>query len=123
MYVSASIVVAAIRNGDDSVARRHPNDPLNSVEAIVRLLADRVSPAAQRAARFLLEGMKGVPWKVLRGIPVSDRDPTPHALIELRGTQYHLRVDGRQCVWDITKVVQGQTVRVAGSLPWSAPGT
>jgi hypothetical protein len=42
--------------------------------------------------------------------------------VEVRGARYHLRLDGRGCVFDITRVVGDETYRPAGGPPWVGPG-
>ena len=46
----------------------------------------------------------------------------PHITVEVGGKNYHLRLDGRGCVFDITAVLQGETVRPSGHRPWVRPG-
>ncbi|MCA9136598.1 MAG: hypothetical protein KDB00_07560 [Planctomycetales bacterium] len=99
-----------------------PNEAFASVDAVVDLLANSTSPAASPAARQLLQQMSSSRWRVIRGNHRSSADPTPHVTIEVGGTRYHLRLDGRSCVFDITHVSSDETQRLAGRKPWQGPG-
>ena len=121
MFVSASIVTAAKRNGSKQLAASAlPGEPFTQVDAVVDLLAGSTSPAAQRDARELLRKMADKAWKVIRGAHAS-RDATLHVLIEV-DRRYHLRLDGNHCVFDITIVREEQTQRPSRREPWVRPG-
>ena len=124
MIISAGILTAAKQRGDDTLAHRpaSPGDGFTCVDDVVDLLAGSTSPRAQPGARALLYEMAATPWLVVCGAHASADDRTPHVTVEVGGTRYHLRLDARQCVFDITSVAGGQTQRPAGSKPWVAPG-
>ena len=77
--------------------------------------------APQRGARILLSQMGTLPWQVIRGAHRSPDDPSLHVTIAIAATRYHLRLDARSCVFDIT-VVGNKTHRLAGRKPWAGPG-
>jgi len=123
MIVSPEIVEAAKRNGRrlnqyvPSLGRRI------STDEVVDLLAESTSPAAQRGARALLRIMRDTRWHVVAAVHTSEADSTRHLTIEARKTRYHLRLDGRGCIFDIT-VMDGDNVeRPAGNRPWVRPGS
>lgn len=123
MIVSPSVVAAAKNKGAKFIAASGlPGEPYSQVEAVVDLLATSTSPAAQPGARRLLHQMSSVPWTVIRGAHRSARDATLHVLIEIAKTRYHLRLDARSFIFDITFVSDNQTERPAGSAPWEKPG-
>lgn len=92
------------------------------VEAVVDLLAGSTSPAAQLGARDLLRQMSATPWRVIRGAHRSPEDPNLHVTIAIAQTRYHLRLDAKSCVFDITHIADKQTARPAGHKPWVGPG-
>jgi hypothetical protein len=124
MIVSQSVVTAAKEWGDDNMAGQYVEAGRRPIRAdhVVDLLAERTSPAAQRGARCLLQDMPGRAWTVIASIHRSPDDSTPHITIQVRGRNYHLRLDGNECVFDITATVAGQRQRPAGSMPWVGPG-
>jgi hypothetical protein len=123
MLVSPGIVTAAKKRGSKELARSaSPGERFTQVDAVVDLLAGSTSPAAQPGARNLLHQMSADPWRVIRGAHPSPEDPTPHVTIETAAARYHLRLDGRSCIFDITRVVRGRTQRPAGRNPWVGPG-
>ncbi len=61
-------------------------------------------------------------WQVLRGLHVSDADPTPHILIRVQGDRYHLRLEASHCNFDITRHADGAAQRPSGIAPWAGPG-
>lgn len=122
MIISSAIVEAAKRNGErfpqfvPSLGR-----PINS-DDVVDLLAERTSPAAQPSARQLLREMTNGPWRVVAAIHQNDNDSTPHVTVEIGGTRYHLRLDARECIFDITYFNRDIIARPAGLPGWLAPG-
>ena len=122
MIISSSIVESAKRNGErfpqfvPSLGR-----PINS-DDVVDLLADRTSPGAQPSARQLLRDMSSVSWRVVAAIHQNDHDNTPHITIEIGGTRYHLRLDARGCIFDITYFNRDVAARPAGLPGWMGPG-
>jgi hypothetical protein len=92
------------------------------VEDVVDLLASSISPAAQSGARRLLQQMSTETWYVIRGAHRSPDDPNQHVTIEVHRNRYHLRLDRRECVYDITCYVAQQVQRPAGREPWTRPG-
>src|SRR5436309_3274550 len=122
MIISASTITAAKQRGDDTRARRaaSPGEAFTRVDDVVDLLAGSTSPRAQPGARALLYEMAATLWLVVRGVHPSG-DGTPHVTVEVGGTRCHLRLDARQCAFDITRVAGGQTQRPAGSKPWVGP--
>jgi hypothetical protein len=123
MLVFPGIVTAAKSQGSKELAQSAiPGERFTQVDAVVDLLAESTSPAAQPGARNLLQQMSTVPWRVIRGAHRSLDDPSLHVTIAVAATRYHLRLDGRSCVFDITRVVGDQTQRPAGRKPWVGPG-
>jgi hypothetical protein len=123
MVISPSTITAAKQRGQKELAHSAlPGEPLTQVNEVVDLLATSTSPAAQPGARSLLQAMATGPWRVIRGAHRSQDDPTPHVTVVVGGVRYHLRLDARACVFDITRVVGQQTQRPAGHAPWVRPG-
>src|SRR5262249_48379046 len=91
------------------------------VDSVIDLLAQSTSPAAQPGARKLLQEMTTTTWRVIRGAHRSD-DLTWHILVAIGKKRYHLRLDGRSCICDITYVSDDETQRLAGHKPWVGPG-
>ncbi len=123
MQVSASVVTAAKSRGEKQLARSTvPGEAFTQVDAVVDLLAKSSSPAVQPGARRLLHEMSSTGWRVVRGAHRSADDPTTHVTIAIAATRYHLRLDGKSSVFDITRVVGDRTERPAGREPWVGPG-
>ncbi len=70
----------------------------------------------------MLRQMGLAPWHVIANVHPSGDDPTPHITVEVCGKNYHLRLDARGCVFDITLRNAGETVRPSGHRPWVRPG-
>jgi len=124
MNISPSIVTQARRNGDAMMSRQYApaHAPRISADTVVTFLVDRSSPGAQRTARMLLRQMAtGPKWRVLAAIHKSPSDQTKHMTISVMGIAYHLRLDNRLCVFDITRVSGDEVVR-PGGIPWAPPG-
>ena len=123
MFIPPGTVTAAKNRGLKELAgSAPPGEPFTQVDAVVDLLAESTSPAAQPGARYLLRQMSIAPWRVVRGAHRSPGDPTPHVLIEVAKERYHLRLDGRSCIFDITLQVEGETRRPSHREPWVGPG-
>lgn len=123
MQISSSIVTAAKRNGSKNLAGSGtPGEPFSQVDAVVELLAESTSPAAQRGARQLLKDMSTEPWVVIRGMHQSADDAIRHVTMTIHGMRYHLRLDGNHCVFDITCRRNDETQRPAGQKPFVGPG-
>ena len=124
MHVNPSIVKAARLNGEKRLAQSgSPGEKYSQPDAVVDLLTNSTSPAAQPAARKLLKEMSCHRWSVIRGVHKSTKgDRTPHVTIEVSDRRYHLRLDRGDCIFDITTVMNNQTVRLAGFDPWTSPG-
>ena len=123
MFISPSTVADAKKLGTRQLAHSAlPGEPYTAIDAVVDLLAESTSPAAQRGARILLSQMGTLPWEVIRGAHRSSDDPSLHITIAIAATRYHLRLDARSCVFDITHVVGNKTHRLAGPKPWVGPG-
>lgn len=123
MFISAGLVASARSRGNRQLAKSAvPGEPFARVDDVVDLLSRATSPAAQPGARALLKQMAAESWKVIRGAHQSLKDATRHVTVEVGGDRYHLRLDGRECVFDITRVVNKETERPAGRLPWVGPG-
>jgi hypothetical protein len=123
VIISASIITAAKRHGQKALARTaSPGEPFTQVDEVVDLLAESTSPGAQPGARRLLQQMSTALWRLIRGAHASQDDATPHVTIALGRTRYHLRLDGRQCVFDITHFVDEDLQRLSGHDPWTPPG-
>src|SRR5262245_30379510 len=71
-------------------------------ELVVDMMVESTSPAAQRGARELLRNMSCTPWRVVAAVHSSQADATRHITVEVGRTRYHLRLDGRGCIFDIT---------------------
>ena len=123
MIIAPAIITAAKQHGQKELAGSAvPGERFTQVDAVVDLLAETTSPAAQPGARDLLQQMSTTTWRVIRGAHTSADDGTPHVTIEVGRTRYHLRLDGRGCIFDITRVVAAQVQRPAGRNPWEPPG-
>ena len=123
MNVNAHVITSARIHGKKNLARTAmPHEAFTSPDAVVDLLSKSTSPAASPGARQLLKQMSSSQWRVIRGSHRSPDDPTLHVTIEIGATRYHLRLDGRSCVFDITHVSSNETNRMAGRKPWQGPG-
>lgn len=123
MLMSPSQVATAKRFGVRDLAHSAaPGEQLTQVAEVVDLLSGATSPAAQPGGRALLRGMASGTWRLIRGAHRSRDDATLHVTVEVAGVRYHLRLDARGCVFDITRVVGGATHRPAGGPPWVGPG-
>jgi hypothetical protein len=119
VIVTATLVQSAKQYGLDNLRGQFPI----RASKVVDLLVNATSPAAQRGARELLSRMSVGPWKAIRDIHQSADDPTPHLTVEIRDTNYHLRLDARACIFDITgKTKSGEIIRLAGVPPHLRPG-
>jgi hypothetical protein len=122
MIVNPSLVTAARRNGDKRLSQTCLiGKCFTQASEVVDLLTQATSPAAQTGARHLLREMSAAHWYVIRGLHRSG-DDTPHMLVEVRGVRYHLRVDFRQCIFDITCKDGERTHRPSGRMPHTPPG-
>ena len=125
MHVAPQIVEAAKRNGRDNIygqSKTRFNDRIRA-EKVVDLLVTATSPAAERGARELLHQMGRKPWDVLRPVHTSESDPTPPITLGQGQDKYHLRLDARGCVFDVTlKEKDKATIRLSGHEPWMRPG-
>src|SRR5688500_10271067 len=103
MIVSPQIVAAAKRRADRHMAPQYVPvlGHFVNTDDLVGLLADRTSPAAQRASRAILRDMSLAAWCVVAAIHSNKRDPTPHIRVSVGGIEYHLRLDARGCIFDI----------------------
>jgi hypothetical protein len=124
MIVSGSIVADAKWWGISELAgSADPGERLTRVDDVVDLLAESTSPAAQPMARIVLEEMGTGLWRVIRGAHRSPGDGTWHVLVDVGGKRYHLRLDGQDCVFDITRMVGDVLYRPGGRPPpWTPPG-
>ena len=124
MYVLPRIVEAAKRCGDDNIHGQFTDVPGDTVRAgnVVDLLVNATSPGAQLGARKLLTLMSNSRWKVIANIHRSRNDPTPHIRVSVRNEEYHLRLDARGCVFDITHRKGDETIRLSQHLPYVRPG-
>jgi hypothetical protein len=123
MIFSSGAISAAKWWGQRKLARStRPGERWSRTDDVVDLLAARTSPGAQSAARLLLHQMATTPWSVIRGAHPSKSDATQHVLVEIGGVRYHIRLDARDCVFDITHRVDEETERVSGRKPWVPPG-
>ncbi len=119
MQVSPHVITAALRNGRGNGAAY--GEPVNAA-AVVAMLAERIAPRAQSAARTLLRQMAAGSWKVVAGIHQSASDGTPHITVDAGGRR-HLRLDRRGVIFDITTAGATPAQRRGGwPPPWSAPG-
>lgn len=131
MHVDHQNLLKAVRNGRMGPQSNTCTEYRIKPDAVVALLAQQVAPAAQRAAKRLLDQLAGRTWTVIEGIhpPVpSGRhvplDATPHITIEADG-RYHLRVTQRCVIFDITRASRSDDQadrRLDRHLPWSPPG-
>jgi hypothetical protein len=70
-----------------------------------------------------LRQMGIAPWSVVANVHTNEYDPTPRITVEVQGRRYHLRLDARGCVFDITFVNNAkETVRLSGHRPFVRPG-
>jgi len=92
-------------------------------DKVVDLLAASTSPAAQRGARQVLRAMAATPWRVVAAVHTNRHDMTRHITIEVGRTRYHLRLDARGSIFDITTVLGEEIQRVSGNRPWVRPGS
>jgi hypothetical protein len=123
MIVFHQIIAAAKSNGVRQLEGHAPPwERLTQTDAVVDLIVNSSSPAAQAPARILIRKMSEVEWTLIRGVHSSPSDPTPHVTIDIRGRRYHLRVDASDCIFDITFVAGKQLQRLTGREPWLAPG-
>ena len=108
----------AIRNGR-KLSRHHDNI---SVRDVVKRLENKTAPAAKPGSKQILLRMSEVSWDLVEGVHPSDSDGTDHITVSFkRGptNTFHLRLDRRGVIFDI---VNGKHQRLAGRLPWVAPG-
>jgi hypothetical protein len=126
MIVSSQIIVEAKKQAKSGPRiKQYVESPGGSIRAdeVVDLLATSTSPAAQRGARQLLRDMAESPWCVMAAPHSNSKDPTWHITIDVDGTGYHLRLDARGCISDITHVTKEGTQRISGNRPWAGPGS
>jgi hypothetical protein len=120
MYVLPKTIEDATNNGN-ILAQGNKKSP--RCDQIVDMLVNSVSPGAELAARILLRLMEKNPWQAIRGIHPSPNDPTRHMRLDIRGVSYHLRLDAKNVIFDITYVDSaGATRRLSGREPWLRPG-
>jgi hypothetical protein len=126
MIVDPGTVTMAKRNGRTARNLYVPlgGRPIN-VDQVVDLLAGRTSPRAQPGSRALLREMAMREWLVTATVHPGGfgGDPTPHITVRTYRRQYHLRLDGSGSVFDITFRDNAGPQRLAGNLPWVAPGS
>lgn len=125
MHVFPDVVQKAKSKGIDNIYGQYTPVPGNRIRAskVVDLLVNSTSPAAQPGARELLRRMGIAAWSVVANIHSNENDPTPRITVELQGRiRYHLRLDARGCVFDITFQNAGETVRLSGHRPFVRPG-
>lgn len=124
MIITPHLVELAKRMGQDNLNGQYTVNPNDRIRAarVIDLLVASTSPAAQRGARDLIRQMSVVPWKVIANIHRSASDSTPHINVEVSRKIYHLRLDARGCVFDITAADAGETIRPPGPSPWVRPG-
>jgi hypothetical protein len=124
MYVSPRTVEAAKRCGHDNIHGQFTDVPRDTVRAgkVVDLLVKATSPGAQLGARKLLTLMSNGGWKVIANVHRSRNDPTPHIRVSVCNVEYHLRLDARGCVFDITYRKGDETIRLSQHLPYVRPG-
>jgi hypothetical protein len=123
MIVSAQILESARQRGERFRQFIPARGSLVRPDEIVDRLAAGTSPAAQRGARDLLRKMACSPWRVVASLHANERDGTDHITIEIVDTRYHLRLDARGCIFDITAASKTGVERVSGARPWAGPGT
>ena len=114
MILHHQIVYRAKENGASIV-------PGLRSESVVDLLTGQTSPGAAPVARTLLRRMAQEPWRVVRGIHVSASDGTRHITLRMAGRGYHLRVDARDCIFDITRAAgeaEEGVDRLGHRAPW-----
>lgn len=68
-------------------------------------------------ANFLIEEMAKGSWIVIAGPHTSESDSTNHITVEANKKRYHLRLDMRNNIFEITTPTIAKDVR-----PWHAPG-
>jgi len=125
MHVDPRIVLEAKRNGIDNIYGQFTADPGHRVRAnrVVDLLVSSTSPGAQPGARELLRRMRIGDWTVIANVHSNENDPTPRITVEVQRIRYHLRLDARGCVFDITlRNNAGEVVRLSGHSPFVRPG-
>lgn len=125
MFVDPRMLQKAKINGVDNIYHQHTPQPGDRIRAgrVVDLLADFTSPRAQPGARELLRKMGDGRWYVVANVHTNANDPTPRITVEVRKTRYHVRIDAKGCVFDITYVnAANQTVSLSGQPPWVRPG-
>lgn len=124
MYIDSNVVRAAKQMGVDNIYGQYTPRAGERVRAhrVVDLIVESTSPGAQAGARELLRRMGTGPWTVIANVHANENDPTPRLTVEVGGTRYHLRLDARGCIFDITFVNRGQTLRLSGHLPFVRPG-
>lgn len=123
MAIPGEVVKAAKRNGIDSIRQigGAANERMRA-HHVVDLLIQATSPGAARGSRRLIELMSLGEWTVISPIHASESDSTPHITITVAGQRYHLRVDRAGCIFDVTRVSEGELIRPSGHKPWVRPG-
>lgn len=110
----------AISNGR-KISRYYDNI---SVEGVIEKLENATAPGARRGSKKMLEMMTSREWDLVEGIHTS-ADATSHIRVSTKrgkrdpGTTWHLRLDRKGVIFDITN---GLDERLAGNLPYVAPG-
>lgn len=119
MYVLPQIIRAAKHNGKLSLRK---DTGSIRCDQIVDLLVNGTSPHAQPGARKLLQLMGQHAWEAITGVHPSPADRTAHVRLDINGVPYHLRLDARGFIFDITSVTDKATERLSGREPWLRPG-
>ncbi|MGV2336833.1 MAG UNVERIFIED_CONTAM: hypothetical protein LVR18_22985 [Planctomycetaceae bacterium] len=123
MFVSPTLVAAAKNLGSRGLAQSvMPGEQFTSPDAVVDLMAECTSPAAARGARMLLQKMSEGHWQVIRGAHRSAQDGNLHITIAVSSKRYHLRLDARSCIFDITFFANNERQTLDERNPWEAPG-
>lgn len=120
MIVYHQIVDRAKRNGSSRF-------PGTTASMVVDALVKRTSPGAEPVARKILKMMTQNRWVVLWEAHVSASDRTRHLTARVGGDCYHFRLDGRDCIMDITRIVGAEDElrvdRLGHAAPWRSPGS
>lgn len=116
---SQQVIDAARKNG--SLYQNWFGTQRPTVAGIVDLLVEGSRYHRHVAVRMnsnkLLELMSEKQWLIQAGEHTSDKDGTNHYTVSLGGDGYHLRVDARGHLFEVSGA------RLPAFAPWAAPGT
>jgi hypothetical protein len=129
MIINAQVVSQAKQNGKKG-PRYHANNRSMTTDDVVELLVQKTSPGAEQSARMLISEMARQAWtfEASQHSGGTGGDLTPHLRVDVSAPlgqphrAYHLRLDARGCIFDVTFRAEDKTQRPSGIPPYTPPG-